>query len=100
MALSDDTRVSVLLDKETNWWKTDLIHSIFSLEETEAICSMPVCPRTGKDKLVWAGTKHGDYTIRNAYHMGKENGVREEGSCSNVHQIAGIWKGVWRISYA
>jgi hypothetical protein len=98
--LSADATVSELLDTDTNWWKTDLIFSIFGVDEAEAICSMPVCPRTTKDKLVWVGTKHGDYTVRSAYHMGKENGLKDEGSCSTVHQIAGIWKGVWRINCA
>jgi hypothetical protein len=92
--------VSELLDIETNWWKIDLIFSIFGVEEAEAICSMLVCPRTTKDKLVWMGTKHGNYTVRSAYDMGKENGLKDEGSCSTVHQIAEIWKGVWRINCA
>jgi hypothetical protein len=98
--LPADARVSALLDKETNWWRTGLIHSIFGIEEAEAICSMPVCPRSRQDQLAWASTKHGGYTVRSAYHMGKENGLQEEGSCSNAHQIVGIWKGVWRIQCA
>jgi hypothetical protein len=77
-----------------------LIHSIFGADEAATICSMPVCPRSRQDKLVWAGIKHGGFTVRSAYHMGKENGLQDEGSCSNVHQIAGIWKGVWRINCA
>jgi ribonuclease HI len=95
-----DASVSALLDLETNWWKTDLIFNIFSVDEAKAICSMPVCPRTRQDKLVWMGTKQGNFTVSSAYHMGKENGLKEEGSCSNVHQIAEIWKGVWRIKCA
>jgi hypothetical protein len=38
--LSAEARVSALLDMETNWWRTGLIHSIFGIEEAEAICSM------------------------------------------------------------
>jgi hypothetical protein len=95
-----DAKVSALLDMETNWWKTDLIHGLFGPEEADAICSMPVCPRTRQDKLVWAGTKHCNYTVHSAYHMGKEDGVRDEGSCSQGHHIAVIWKGIWRIKCA
>ena len=29
-------------------------------------------------------------TVRSGYHMGKENGLHDEGSCSNAHQIAGM----------
>jgi hypothetical protein len=95
-----DAKVSVLLDVETNWWKTDLVHSLFGPEEAETICGMPVCPRTRQDQLVWAGTKHGNFTVRSAYHMGMEEGVREEGSSSNGHHIAVIWKEIWRIKCA
>ena len=86
-----EAKVSVLLDMETNWWKTDLIHILFGAEEADAICSMLVCLRTRQDKLVWEGTKHGNYTVCSAYHMGKEDGLRDEGSCSNARQ------GIWRI---
>jgi ribonuclease HI len=98
--LSADARVCDLLDTDTNWWKTDLVSRIFGVAEAEAICSIPVCPRTRQDKLVWLGTKHGVYTVRSAYHMGMENGVQDEGSCSNAHLIAGIWKGVWKVKCA
>jgi hypothetical protein len=74
------------------------MHGLFGPEEADAICSMPVCPRTQQDKLVWVGTKHGNYIVRSAYHMGKEEGVRDEGSCSKGHHIAVIWKGIWRIN--
>ena len=98
--LSTDARVCDLLDTNTNWWKTDLVSSIFGVGEAEAICSIPVCPRTRQDKLVWMGTKHGEYTIRSAYHMGKEDGLQDEGSCLNAPLLAGIWKGVWRVPCA
>ena len=64
------------------------------------ICNMAVCPRNRKDHLVWAGTKHGDYTVRSAYHMVKENGIREGGSCSNAQDMAALWKGIWKINCA
>jgi hypothetical protein len=48
------------------------------------ICSMAVCPRNKKDHLVWVGTKQGVYIVRSAYHMVKENGRREGGSCFNA----------------
>jgi ribonuclease HI len=98
--LSADARVCDLLDTDTNWWKTDLVSRIFGVDEAKVICSIPVCPRTRQDQLVWMGTKQGEYTVRSAYHMVKENGLQDEGSCSNAPLIARIWKGVWRVKCA
>lgn len=53
-----------------------MVHDIFGTDEARAICIMAVCLRNRKDQLVWAGTKHGDYTVCSAYHMIKENGLR------------------------
>jgi ribonuclease HI len=98
--LPSDAKVCDLLDPDTNWWNFSMVHHVFRAEEAQVICSMAVCPRNRKDQLVWAGTKHGDYTVRSAYHMMKENGIHEGGSCSNAQDMAAIWKGIWKINCA
>lgn len=70
--LKQDATVNELLDKETNWWNTTLVHEVFSAEEAGLICSMAVCPCRGEDRLVWASNKNGEYTVRSAYHIAKE----------------------------
>jgi hypothetical protein len=47
--LSQNAKVSELLDDDTNWWNVSLVKEVFTVEETEAICSVPVCPRSGED---------------------------------------------------
>jgi hypothetical protein len=46
--LPHDAKVSALLDKDTNWWDTELVQQIFVAEEAESICGMAVSPRSGK----------------------------------------------------
>jgi ribonuclease HI len=99
-ALPSDAKVCALLDPDTNWWNTSMVQSIFNEEEAHVICGMAVCPRRRKDHLVWAGTKHGDYTVRSAYHMVQENGIRDSGSCSNAQDMAVLWKQIWKIQCA
>jgi hypothetical protein len=98
--LPRDAKVCELLDPDTNWWNTSMVQNVFNAEEAQVICSMGVSPRTRHDHLVWAGTKQGDYTVRSAYHMVKENGIRVGGSCSNAQDMAALWKGIWKIKCA
>jgi hypothetical protein len=35
-----------------------------------------------KDRLIWLGTKNGDFTVISAYHLSKELKEREGGQCS------------------
>jgi hypothetical protein len=95
--LHQDARVSKLLDHDSNWWNIELIHNVFTAEEANEIYGMVVCPRSKVDRLVWAGTKDGEFSVRSAYHMIKEQCSREEGSCSNVQQMRRLWKDIWSI---
>ena len=95
-----DAKVCDLLDPDTNWWNTTLVKNVFNAEEAQVICSMAFCPRNRRNTLVWAGTKQGVYTVRSAYHMVKENGICEGGSCSNAQEMAVLWKEVWKVNCA
>lgn len=61
------------------------------------ICCMAICPATQGDKLVWVGTKTGDYSVRSGYHMAKENSAIAEGSTSNPSQLKHLWRMVWNL---
>jgi hypothetical protein len=79
--LNGAAKVSSLLYTVTNWWKVDLIHSIFNEEEASTICSVVLCPQRRKDWLVWTATKNGVFNVHSAYHLAKERFVENEGSC-------------------
>ncbi|XP_059458269.1 uncharacterized protein LOC132187853 [Corylus avellana] len=95
--LPRDATVSALLNSDTRWWDTDLVHNVFNEEEAREICGMVVCPNTRSDRLVWAGEKNGVFTVRSAYHLAKALGLREEGSCSEDTRLKRVWKGIWKI---
>ena len=95
--LDGSTTVSELLDRDTNWWKIDLIHELYSHEEATKICSMAVCPVRNKDQRAWVGTANGDYTVKSGYHLAKEKFVVEQGSCSNKHELKLHWNSIWAI---
>ena len=58
-----------------------LIHEIFTTEETCTICGLAMCPRGGDDKLAWAYTKNGEYSLRSGYHLANERFEVDKGSC-------------------
>jgi hypothetical protein len=45
--LDRNAKVSELLNRDTNWWDTTLIHEVFSAEEAGQICGLAVSPRSG-----------------------------------------------------
>lgn len=67
-----DSSVVALLDRDLRGWNVDLIRSIFSVEEANVITSIPIFPSFPLDRLVWWGTSNGIFSVRSAYHLGKE----------------------------
>jgi hypothetical protein len=50
--LERNAKVSELLNRDTNWWDTTLIHEIFSAEEAGLICGLAVSPRSRGDRMI------------------------------------------------
>jgi hypothetical protein len=71
--LEGDAKVSELLDRDTNWWNYPLVHEVFSAKEVEMICSLPMCPSKGEDRLIWKHNKTSEYTVCSGYHFAKGN---------------------------
>jgi hypothetical protein len=78
-----EAKVSELIDPTTRKWNEHLISSIFSPSEVERICSIPLSPLMPRDRLVWAGSKQGLFTVRSAYFMEKQRRDQEKGESSN-----------------
>jgi hypothetical protein len=77
--LEQEARVGELIDVEKKWWNIPLIEDIFMKEEVEVICNMPICLGGRPDRMVWAGTKNGAFTMRSAYHLAQSMEADGEG---------------------
>jgi hypothetical protein len=86
--IDNDATVNELIDEDTKWWKINLINEILMVEEARIICRMAINPLTQSDKLVWMGTKNGEYSVHSGYHLFKEHRARIEGSTSNSDQLS------------
>ncbi|XP_059445337.1 uncharacterized protein LOC132177129 [Corylus avellana] len=96
--LSENARVSALIDQELQWWNIPLIKEIFLDEEVHQICSIAICPQTQQDRLVWSGTKNGLFSVKSVYHLAIDLYNRGAGGCSSGDKLAPFWKQIWCIS--
>ena len=64
-----DARVSSLLDELIGEWRSDLVKQIFMQDDSDVILSMPRSHSQVADRLVWAYTPRGTFTVRSAYKV-------------------------------
>jgi hypothetical protein len=95
--LSKDAKVAEIISSELNWWNIPLIEHIFPAGTVERICSIPICPSSQEDQMIWAGTKSGLFSVRSAYHMEVERRIRNRGSSSTDPSSVSLWKRIWSL---
>ena len=61
--------VSSLIDKETKWWKPNVVRTLFLPFEADTILKIPLSQRLPEDTLIWIGNKRGVFTVKNAYYI-------------------------------
>jgi hypothetical protein len=91
------TNVAVLIDPATKGWKEELIKAEFSEDEAKVITGIPLSPSLPPDRMFWIGTIDGRFTVRSAYHLGKETEAMEAGQCSYVGEGVEVWKAIWAL---
>jgi hypothetical protein len=67
--LPREVRVADIINRDVNWWDIPLIKQTFSEDTVEKICSIPINPRSQEDKLIWAMTNNGKFSVRSSYHL-------------------------------
>ena len=65
--LHPDTLVGELIDHENVWWKTEALATLFLPYKVNIIQSIPLRSRFPEDKIVWAETSNGKFSVRSAY---------------------------------
>jgi len=95
--IDENAHVADLINVETQCWKADLIRSVFEEEEAKVIINIPLSPMLPSDRLIWRGTDNGIFTVRSAYHLGKELQDQEGGQCSKRQKGQEVWKSIWSM---
>lgn len=61
------------------------------------IKAIPLNPLLLPDRLVWRGTTDGVFSVRSAYHLGKEYQNNLSDQCSHAGKDNGVWKAIWKL---
>ncbi|KAF7822883.1 reverse transcriptase [Senna tora] len=80
-------------------WELSSVRSSISPLEEKAILSIPIDTAGPVDKLVWGGSKNGEYLVKSGYLFAREGCVRfslEAPSCS-YSPPPGLWKVIWSL---
>ncbi|KAF7811508.1 reverse transcriptase [Senna tora] len=97
VARFDDLRVKDLIS--AGRWDLGLIQDSISQRERKAILSVPI-PRVGRvDKLVWEGSKNGEYAVKTGYKcaMGVFPHVSPSGPSCSFSPPPSLWRVIWSL---
>ncbi|XP_042969115.1 uncharacterized protein LOC122301804 [Carya illinoinensis] len=95
--LDEDACVNQLIDGYTGHWKTELISKVFSAEDAEAICCIPLSRMGSEDRMKWGFSSNGLFSVRSAYHLEHARVIAEKGESSNVVENEFGWKSIWKL---
>lgn len=98
MFLSGDTMVADLIDSSTTRWKNEVIDSLFIDYEANLIKSIALSATLLPNKLVWAETSNGKFTVGSAYKLAVTLfKSRNHGTTSNGSLLRKFWKKIWSL---
>ena len=74
----DVSWVGDLIDHDLGAWKTDTVKRLFFPHESDLIASITLSSHLPDDKMVWALTSNGKFSVRSTYHLAMEMAVKVE----------------------
>ena len=96
--LNGNTRVSDLIDSSSASWKVSVIDVLFLPHEAELIKSIPLSSRLPKDKLIWALSPNGQFSVRSAFSLVVSiSQAIGRGASSDAGLVRRFWKKVWSL---
>jgi hypothetical protein len=95
--LDSEARVCSLIDRDTKWGDSQLVHTLFRKVEADIICNLAIFARQQNDQMVWVGSKNGEYSVRSAYHLAKSLGENQQGSSSSKEESSSFWRKIWKL---
>ncbi|KAK9991185.1 hypothetical protein SO802_026170 [Lithocarpus litseifolius] len=79
-------------------WKTEVIDNLFFPHEAELIKSIPLSVTLPVDRMVWAGTSNGNFTVRSAYKLAVNLFTSATcGTTSDGSSLRKFWRKIWSL---
>lgn len=90
--------VAELLDDVTSERKADLIRRIFLLDEAQTILGIPRSNRHANDRMIWAYTPKGIFTVSSAYKVAlATSSSTPTVGASNTTETKTFWRTFWSL---
>lgn len=91
--------VDTLINAEEGTWKTELIQNLILPHEADTIQGIALSTKLLEDRLVWAPTINGMFTVRGAYKIAMEMHLGAAlGTISSDSNLRKFWKYIWQVN--
>lgn len=91
--LSAETKVCELIAQDHTQWKAQVIDALFVPHEAECIKIIPLSIQPPEDRLIWAESANGLFSVRRAYKLAMIlSWPANSGSSSDDSQTKKFWK--------
>lgn len=87
MFLDLGTRVGELINLEEACWNSEVISLLFMPYEAEVIRSIPLSTHLPRDKLIWALSSNGLFSVRSAYYGALDLAWSENHGCCSENGL-------------
>ena len=88
--------VDSLIDRNVMRWNLDKLEQLFLPRDVAIIKQIPLSVRRPRDKLIWTGTKSGNFTVKSAYSLLLHQSSVASGSSSNgMGSARSLWSRIW-----
>lgn len=95
--LDSTALVKSLTDPHTKSQNRQLIFQVFSSEEVEIICKIPLSVYGAGDRIYWWLAKNGLLYVKYAYFLQRKKKLRYEGESSTTNRDEGLWTTIWKL---
>ena len=90
--------MSELIHTKSKSWKEEVIHQLFLPVDAETILGIPLSIRLPGDRIIWAETNNGYFTIHSAYKVAmKLHHTAQNASTSSNSSHRSFWRKLWRL---
>lgn len=93
--LDANAKVSELIDDDLKEWNEGLVKTIFSKDEAEHICGIPISTMGVEDKMIWGPSCKGVFSIKSAYLLEENRKKDVKGESSREEVMDNRWKTIW-----
>ena len=96
--LHHDTRVNELIDQNSASWKVHVLDALVFPYEAKVIKGIPISSHLSTDKLIWAETPNGKFSVKSAYEVAMRLSKHaDQGASLDQSQMRWFWKKIWEL---